>query len=92
MTFLKLRKSENRVNSRPHLTQVPSSKKDSFISAGQLRCTSGGFRGKWSPQQLHIPVRTGGIFYFPWHRHHIEGTNGNGFYRLIRKTYTGKAG
>ena len=32
----------------------------------------------WSPRQLHlhIPVRTGGIFYFPWHRHQIEGTNG----------------
>ena len=25
-----------------------------------------------------------GIFYFPWHRHQIEGTNG--FYCLIRKT------
>ena len=25
-----------------------------------------------------------GLFYFPWHRHHIEGTNG--FYCLIRKT------
>ena len=24
----------------------------------------------------HIPVRTGGIVYFPWHRHQIEGTNG----------------
>ena len=23
-----------------------------------------------------FPVRTGGIFYFPWHRHQIEGTNG----------------
>ena len=43
-----------------------------------------GFRvGGWSPRQLHIPVRTGGIFYFPWHRHRIEGTNG--FYCLIRK-------
>ena len=29
-------------------------------------------------------MRTGGIFYFPWHRHQIEGTNG--FYCLIRKT------
>ena len=27
---------------------------------------------------------TGGIFYFPWHRHQIEGTNG--FYCLVRKT------
>ena len=25
--------------------------------------------GWWSPRQLHIPVRNGGIFYFPWHRH-----------------------
>ena len=25
---------------------------------------------------VHIPVRTGGIFYFPWHIHQIEGTNG----------------
>ena len=25
-----------------------------------------------------------GVFYFPWHRHQIEGTNG--FYCLIRKT------
>ena len=38
----------------------------------------------WSPPQLHIPVRTGGIFYFPWHRHQIEGTDG--FERLLRKT------
>ena len=31
----------------------------------------------------HIyPLR--GVFYFPWHRHQIEGTNG--FYCLIRKT------
>ena len=29
-------------------------------------------------------MRTGGIFYFPWHRHRIEGTNG--FYCIIRKT------
>ena len=29
-------------------------------------------------------MRTGGIFYFPLHRHQIEGTNG--FYCLIRKT------
>ena len=40
--------------------------------------------GRWSPRQLHIPVRTGGMFYFPWHRHQIEGTNG--LYCLIRKT------
>ena len=34
--------------------------------------------GWWSPRQLHIPVRTGRIFYFPWHshRHQIEGTDG----------------
>ena len=32
--------------------------------------------GWWSPRQLHIPVRTGGIFYLPWHRHQIEGTDG----------------
>ena len=66
----------------------------SFISAGQVfqphGHTSGGFRvggGVHCPRQcgqLHIPVRTGGIFYFPWHRHQIEGTNG--FYCLIRKT------
>ena len=31
-----------------------------------------------------FPVQTGGIFYFPWHRHQIEGTNG--FWCLIRKT------
>ena len=31
-----------------------------------------------------FPVHTGGIFYFPWHRHQIEGTNG--FQCLIRKT------
>ena len=23
-----------------------------------------------------FPVQTDGIFYFPWHRHQIEGTNG----------------
>ena len=33
--------------------------------------------------RLHIYPLCG-IFYFPWHRHQIEGTNG--FYRLIRKT------
>ena len=26
--------------------------------------------------RLHVPVRTGGIFYFHWHIHQIEGTNG----------------
>ena len=31
-----------------------------------------------------FPVQTGGIFYFPWHRHQIEGTNG--FRCLLRKT------
>ena len=25
---------------------------------------------------VYIPVRTGGIFYFPWHRHQVEGTDG----------------
>ena len=29
-------------------------------------------------------MQTGGIFYFPWHRHQIEGTDG--FYCLLRKT------
>ena len=33
--------------------------------------------------KLHIYPLCG-IFYFPWHRHQIEGTNG--FYCLIRKT------
>ena len=33
---------------------------------------------------LHIPVRTGGIFFFPWHRHQIEGTDR--FYCLLRKS------
>ena len=33
--------------------------------------------------RLHIYPLCG-VFYFPWHRHQIEGTNG--FYRLIRKT------
>ena len=37
----------------------------------------------WSPRQVtHLPLC--GVFYFPWHRHQIEGTNG--FYCLIRKT------
>ena len=31
-----------------------------------------------------FPVQTGGIFYFPWHRHQIEVTDG--FQCLIRKT------
>ena len=26
--------------------------------------------------QLRIPVRTDGIFYFPWHRQQIEATDG----------------
>ena len=60
-----------------------------FFSAGQRfqphRRTSGGvWSGLWSPRQLHIPVQTGGVFYFPWHRHQIEGTDG--FYCLLRKT------
>ena len=33
--------------------------------------------------RLHIYPLCG-IFYFPWHRHQIEGANG--FYCLIRKT------
>ena len=60
-----------------------------FFSAGQRfqphRRTSGGvWSGLWSPRQLHIPMQTGGVFYFPWHRHQIEGTDG--FYCLLRKT------
>ena len=31
-----------------------------------------------------FPVQTGGILYFPWHRHQIEGTDN--FYCLLRKT------
>ena len=41
----------------------------------------------WSPRQVtHLPPVWGllHLFYFPWHRHQIEGTNG--FYCLIRKT------
>ena len=42
----------------------------------------------WSHSPLvvleHNPVQTGGIFYFPWHRHQIEGTGG--FWCLLRKT------
>ena len=26
--------------------------------------------------KLHISAQTGGIFYFPWHRHQTEGTDG----------------
>ena len=38
-----------------------------------------------SGSAVGVAVLTGGgIFYFPWHRHQIEGTNG--FYCLIRKT------
>ena len=33
--------------------------------------------------ELHIPVRTGGSFYFPWRRHQIEWTDG---FCLLRKT------
>ena len=43
----------------------------------------GGVRLGGVHDRLHIyPLH--GIFYFPWHRHQIEGTNG--FYCLIRKT------
>ena len=31
--------------------------------------------GRSSQQVTHLPPVCG-IFYFPWHRHHIEGTNG----------------
>ena len=27
-----------------------------------------------------FPVQTGGIFYFPWHRHQIEGTSSSSVY------------
>ena len=36
-----------------------------------------------SPQQV-FTISLCGVFYFPWHRHQVEGTNG--FYRLFRKT------
>ena len=39
----------------------------------------------WSPRQVtHLPPHLCGIFYFPWHRHQIEGTDG--FQCLLRKT------
>ena len=44
-----------------------------------------------------FPVRTGGIFYFPWHRHQIEGTDGsserhwqsgvNGIVKVPKRSY-----
>ena len=40
----------------------------------------------WIPRQLHIPVQTGGFFYFPCHRHQIEGADG--FNCLLLKTVT----
>ena len=38
-----------------------------------------------SPQQV-FSISLCGVFYFPWHRHQIERTNG--FYSLLRKTQT----
>ena len=46
-------------------------------------CRWGGGRLGGVHNRLHIYPLCG-IFYFPWHRHQIEGTNG--FYCLIRKT------
>ena len=36
-----------------------------------------------------FPVQTGGVFYFPWHRHHIEGTD---WFYVSPPKDTGKAG
>ena len=46
-------------------------------------CRWGGGRLGGVHDRLHIYPLCG-IFYFPWHRHQIEGTNG--FYCIIRKT------
>ena len=50
-----------------------------------MRLIAGGGGGRLGGvhNRLHIYPLCG-IFYFPWHRHQIEGTNG--FYCLIRKT------
>ena len=50
-----------------------------------VRLIAGGGGGRLGRvhDRLHIYPLCG-IFYFPWHRHQIEGTNG--FYCLIRKT------
>ena len=39
-----------------------------------------------STTRYTFSVQTGGIFYFPWHEHQIEGTDG--FWCLIWKTQT----
>ena len=70
------------------IQNVSSSSSSSFISAGQLfqppRRTSGGL--EWEVESTIVTHSSADwwIFYFPWHRHQIEGTNV--FYCLIRKT------
>ena len=41
------------------------------LEVGEFRVV-GGVQDSYT----RIPVRTGGIFYLPWHRHQIEGTDG----------------
>ena len=55
----------------------------SFLVYCHLRYSLDGNLVKSKKKRLHIYPLCG-IFYFPWHRHQIEGTNG--FYCLIRKT------
>ena len=52
----------------------------SFFS--RLDALLGGFRVGGGVHDSYTFPQTGGIFYFPWQRHQIEGTNG--FYCLIR--------
>ena len=45
-----------------------------------VRLIAGGGGGVRVGSGVHgsytFPVQTDGVFYFPWHRHQIEGTNG----------------
>ena len=49
----------------------------------------GEFRVGGGVHDSYTLVRTGGIFYFPWHRHQIEGTDG---FLVSPPKDTGRAG
>ena len=57
--------------------RLPTSS-SSIVSAGQRfpLISRTCLRVVESTTRYTFPVQTGGIFYFPWHRHQVEGTDG----------------
>ena len=56
--------------------RLPTSSSSSIFSAGQRFALHSRtcLRVVESTTRYTFPVQTGGIFYFPWHRHQVKGS------------------